>query len=211
MGGVKTKNRTKKCLVPLALSWSHTGVSYRFTAWPDARCERLYGDEWIPVAPSEPALASAAQSLGAPEWAPYLEFTPPEVRAFLEQFTFARMPALLVAARCPTLLAELTETPALTPFLAAHVHLRGTGEPHWAEIAAVYERQGIYGIMQWLGLPGSKQTLTILRNVSAPDLPRKLLEPLRTALWEPETIWLLLHARVLTDARLSAACHALAA
>jgi hypothetical protein len=75
----------------------------------------------------------------------------------------------------------------------------------------VHEREGIFGVLQWLGLPSSRQTLAILRNVAAPDLPRKLLEPLRTALWEPETIWTLSHEPVLTDARIEAACHALAA
>src|SRR6185295_10507712 len=118
--------RSPKCLVPVALSWSHCGVSHRVTPWPEARFERLYGEDWIVVEPSEDVLASAAQSCGPREWKPYLEFIPAEVRAFIEQFTFARMQALLVAARCPALLAELTGTPALLLFVASHVSLRGT-------------------------------------------------------------------------------------
>lgn len=186
-------------------------MPYRVTPWPETQFERLYGEDWIAVNPTEDVLASAAQSCGAREWRPYLEFVPAEVRAFVEQFRFARMPALLVAARCPELLGELGETPALTIYLAAHVNLRGLESPGWAEINAVHEREGIFGVLQWLGLPASRQTLSILRNVAAPDLPRKLLEPLRTALWEPEAIWSLAHAPVLTDARIEAACHALAA
>ena len=208
---MKTTNRTKKCLVPLALTWSHCGVPYRVTPWPDVHFERLYGEDWIRIEPAEAVLASAAQSCGPREWKPYLEFVPRETRVLLESFTFARMPALWVVARCPALLGDLAETPALTLFLAAHVDLRGTPGPRWAEIGTVHEREGIFGVLQWLGLPSSRQTLAILRNVAAPDLPRKLLEPLRTALWEPETIWVLSHAPVLTDARIEAACHALAA
>lgn len=211
IGTVKHRNPPKNCYIPLALTWSQAGVSWRVTAWPEARFERLYGDEWIPAEPSEAALASAAQTLRPRDWTNYLDFAPTAVRRFVELFTHARMPALFVAARCPTLLPDLTETPALTLFLAAHAHLVDNGTPRWAEIAAVHERQGIYGVMQWLGLPGSRQTLSILRHVAAPDLPRKLLEPLRTTLWEPEAIWMLSHEPVLTDARLSAACHALAA
>jgi len=186
-------------------------VPYRVTPWPEVQFERLYGEEWIALEPTEDVLASAAQTCGEREWRPYLEFVPAEVRAFLGMFTYGRMPALLVAVRCPTLVADLAETPALTLFLAAHANLRGNGSAQWAEINAVHEREGIYGLLTWLGLPGSRQTLAILRNVAAPDLSRKLLEPLRTTLWEPEAISLLTHAPVLTDASLTAACHALAA
>lgn len=208
---MKTTKRAPKVLVPIALIWSHCGVSYRVTPWPDVQFEKLYGEDWVPVEPSESVLASAAQSCEPRAWKAYLEFVPAEVRMFIDQFRFARMPALLVAARCPDLLANLAETPALTLFLATHVSLRGTAGARWEEIRAVYEREGIFGVLQWLGLPSSRQTLAILRNVAAPDLPRKLLEPLRAALWEPETLWALSHSPVLTDARLEKACHALAA
>lgn len=208
---MKTKKSSPKCLVPLDLAWSHAGVSYRFTPWPETRCERLYGDEWIPLEPSEAVIASAAQTIGAREWRAYLEFVPRDTRAFLESFTYGRMPALLVAARCPSLLPDLATIPALTPFIAAHCSLRGTAGARWSEIAVVHERDGIYGVLRWLGLPDSRQTLAILHNVAAPDLARKLLEPLRSALWEPEAIWQLSRMPVLTDSTLGAACHALAA
>jgi hypothetical protein len=208
---VKTTKSSQKCLVPLALAWSHCGVFYRFTSWPEARCERCYGDEWIPSEPTEAALASAAQTFGPRDWRAYLEFVPAEVRTFVDQFTFGRILALVVAARCPSLVEDLTSVPALTPFLAAHKSLRGTTDARWAEIAAVHEREGLFGLLRWLGLPDSKQTLSILRHVAAPDIARKLLEPLRSALWEPEAIWQLSHTPVLTDATLGAACHALAA
>ncbi|MDO8541866.1 MAG: hypothetical protein Q7S40_15625 [Opitutaceae bacterium] len=181
------------------------------TPWPEVRFEQLYGTDWIAVSPHEDALASAAHALGDREWRPYLEFVPAPVRQFLELFTFARMDALQVAARCPALLPELMETPALTSYLAAHLSLRGTPAPAWDEINAVHERSGIFGVMEWIGLPSSRQTLTILRNVAQPDLPKRFLEPLRTLLWEPRTIFALQRIPAITDRQLARFCHALAA
>jgi hypothetical protein len=60
-------------------------------------------------------------------------------------------------------------------------------------------------------LPASRQTLGILQQITDPDLPRRLLEPLRLNLWEPEGIWLLRHAGPMTDRQLARRCHALAA
>ena len=208
---MNSSRRSKKCLVPLALTWSHSGVTYRVTAWPEVQFERRYGDDWIAVSPTEDVLASAAQSLGALEWRPYLEFVPRDVREFIARFSFARMEALQVAARCPELLPELAETPALMAFVASHVGLRGTAGPCWAEIRAVYERSGVFGVLEWLGLPASRQTLAILRNVAAPDLPKRFLSPLRTLLWEPRTIFALQRMPAITDRELARCCHALAA
>ena len=75
-----SSSRSLKCTVPLALAWSHAGMAYRVTPWPEARFEKRFGDEWIPTSPTEDALASAAQTCGAREWAPYLEFVPAGVR-----------------------------------------------------------------------------------------------------------------------------------
>lgn len=203
--------RQKKSFVPLALSWSHSGVTYRVTAWPETRFERLYGDDLVAVSPSEDAFASAARALGPVEWRPYLEFVPREVREYIARFSFARMEALQVAACCPALIAELTEIPALTSFLSSHVGLRGTPDPRWAEINAVHERSGIFGVLEWLGLPASRQTLNILRKVVEPDLPKRFLEPLRTLLWEPRSIFAMQRDSALTDRQLAHYCHALAA
>jgi hypothetical protein len=211
MGGMNSLRRAKKIALPLALSWSHAGVMYRVTAWPEASFERLYGDEWIGAQPSEEALASAAQTCGPLEWRPYLEFVPADVREFLARFRITRMEALQVIARCPALLQELTEFPALTGYVAAHMGLRGTPGPGWGEINAVYERSGIYGVLEWLGLPASRQTLAILGNVADPELPKKFLEPLRTLLWEPGAIFALQRVPVITDKHLLRCCHPLAA
>jgi hypothetical protein len=121
------------------------------------------------------------------------------------------MAALLVLARCPQLFAELQEAPVLVAFLASHRSLRGGDLPGWDAVAALHEREGIFGVLQWLGLPASRQTVGILRQIAEPDLPRRLLEPLRSALWEPEAIWALSHAAALNEAQLAATCHARAA
>lgn len=201
----------KKCLVPVGLAWSHSGVSYRVTPWPDVQFERLYGDEWIVTSPTEDVLASAAQSCGPREWQAYFEFVPAPVREYLAQFAFFRLEALRVVARCPALLPALAETPALTAYLASHVSLRGTAGTSWTEISAIHERSGIFGVLEWLGLPASPQTLGILQHLSEPDLARRFLEPLRTMLWEPRTIFALQRMPAITDRQLAGYCHALAA
>jgi len=201
----------KKCFVPLALTWSHIGIAYRVTPWPEARFERRYGEEWIPATVSEGAMASAAQSCGASEWKPYLEFVPAEVRLLLEQFSYTRMEVLQVVARGPSLLSALAGTPALAAFLAAHVSLRGTEQPSWREINAVHERGGVFAVLEWLGLPASRQTLAILRSITEPDLPKRFLEPLRSMLWEPQAIFALQRVPAIDDRQLARFCHALAA
>lgn len=194
------------------LSWIHDGVRYRATVWPDVTFLREDApDHWTTAGIGEEAFASAALGVTPAQWRRYLEFIPSEAKEFLASFQFSRLSALHLIIRCPTLLTMLAETPALTAFLTAHLSLRGGDEPRWAEITAVFERDGVFGILQWLGLPASRQTLVILRNIADPDLPRRLLEPLRTALWEPEAIWAMSHAPALTDDRLTEMCHALAA
>lgn len=203
--------RQKKCFVPLALTWSHCGALYRVTAWPEARFECLYGEDWITTSPTEDAFASAAEQCGAAAWAPYLEFVTSDERAFLSGFRLTRMEALQVVARCPQLLDTLHETPALTAFLAGHVSLRGTAGACWEEINAVHERGGVFGLLEWLGLPASRHTLQILQSIAEPDLPKRFLEPLRTMLWEPTASFALQRMPTITDRDLARTCHALAA
>lgn len=194
------------------LAWLHDGVRFRATLWPDVRFEtETAAGRWKVAEPDEEALASAALGVGAAQWRRYLEYAPVPVREFLGRFQLNRMAALAVAINCPGLAGELAVTPALTAFLAAHRELRGRGGPAWDEIEAVHERDGVFGVLQWLGLPASRQTLAVLRNIVDPDLPRQLLEPLRAALWDPEAVWALVHAPALTDEKLAAACHPLAA
>jgi len=208
---MKSQRRQKKCFVPLALTWSHCGALYRVTAWPDVRFECLYGEDWIETSPTEDALASAAVECDARAWAGYLEFVPAGVREVIERFGVARMEALQVIARCPELVNEVAETPALAAFVAAHAALRGTGGACWTEINAVHERSGIFGLLEWLGLPASRQTLNILQSLVQPDVPKRLLEPLRNLLWEPTAIFALQRMPAISDRDLARTCHALAA
>lgn len=203
--------RPMKTSLPLALNLSHFGELHRVTPWPDVRFERLYGNDWLPLNTDCDLLAAASVACRHRDWQPYLEFVPAEVRTFLLGFSFARMEALQVVARCPELVPALIETPALTAFVAAHVGLRGTANPCWAEINAVHERSGVYGVLEWLGLPASRQTLTILCHLESPDLPRRFLEPLRTQLWEPRTIFALQRMPAITDRDLAVHCQAVAA
>ena len=194
------------------LSWVLDGARWRVTAWPEATflVETAPGC-WSPGVPGESALASAALGVNPARWRRYLEFVPSEVGAFLGRFAFSRMSALFALTRCPELSGELLRTPALVAFLIAHRGLRGGETEAWGEISAVSERDGTFGLLQWLGLPASRQTLEVLRRVADPDLPRRLLEPLRSALWDPEVIWSLGRGGVVSDEQLARACHALAA
>lgn len=197
--------------MPLSLCWFHSGVAYRVTSWPEVRFERQYGEDWIALPTLGGALASAARALGPLEWRNYLEFVPTPVRHFLEKFPHGKLEALEVAARCPGLLGVLDEAPALTSFLSAHQALRGDPEPRWKEINARWERDGIFGLLEWLGLPASRQTLEILGQIVEPDLAHRFLEPLRTLLWEPRAIYALQDQGRITDRDLQQHCHALAA
>jgi len=202
--------RPMKTSLPLALTWSHYGELHRVTPWPEVRFERLYGDDWIAVNPDDSLLEAASLACRNRDWRPYLDFVPTEVRTFLAGFSFMRMEALLVAARCPGLLHDLIQTPALTAFVAAHASLRGAS-PAWTELNAVHERSGVFGVLEWLGLPASRQTLRILTNLESPDLPKRFLAPLRTQLWEPQTIFALQRTTAITDRHLARFCHAAAA
>lgn len=210
-GRMNRSSRTRHCFVPLALSWTHDRASYRLTSWPEARFERAYGDDWVAIGNLEEAARQAITSVTPAAWRRYLEFVPVEVREFVGCFRANRVAAIQIAARCPELVATLTETPALTGFVAVHAMLRGAAAPKWNELNGVFERGGVFGVLDWLGLPASRQVMAILRNVVAPDLPENLLSPLRTMLWQPTGVFALAQLPAITDEQLTEVCHALAA
>lgn len=195
----------------VGLHWSHLGVAYRVTAWPEVAMERREAEQWGAAEVGEEALASGMQELDAAAWRRYLEFMPASERAFLHQFHYGRLAALMLVARGPRLLSDLNETPALVAFMSAHASLRGMDCPHWAELVAIHERGGIYAVLEWLGLPASRETFLVLHNLSDPDVPRRLLEPLRALLWRPMARFVLQHTAQLTDRQLTQYCHDLAA
>jgi len=193
------------------LHWSHAGISWRVSSWPEAMIEREAGGEWIAEQPSDGAFAAAATDLRDGSWRRYLDFVPARERAFIAQFRFSRLEALQVIARCPELLDVLEGAPALTVFLAEHVSLRGSQRPGWDEISAVFGRAGVFGVLEWLGLPASPRTLLALRNFADAEIPRRFLAPLRTVLWDGPTLVSLERSEVVTDVDLARHCHRLAA
>jgi len=209
---ISLTRRPQMNTLPVSLKWSHYGDLHRVTPWPEVRFERLYGEDWIAVEPTTELLEAASLECRKQDWRPFLEFVPGDVRTFLAGFAYNRMEALLVAARCPRLMEDLVRAPALTAFLANHTGLRGGGHAAWDEINAVHGRSGIFGVLEWLGLPASRQTLRILAHLESPDLPKRFLEPLRSQLWEPQTIFALQRSRAITDRQLAGFCrHAAAA
>ena len=188
------------------LVWSHYGERYRVDN--DLNFYREIDDGWTAWQP-DPAssiFSSAADMISETRWAAFLEFVPAADRKLLEQFDVGRLGVLAVIAYCPALVIDLLVTPALAAFLAEHTRLRGLDAPRWEEIAAVHNRGGVYALFEWLGLPASRQTMTIFQKIAEPDLGRRLLEPIRAALWEPETIWLLQHVPSLTEHSLTHHC-----
>ena len=208
MTGMKLKPVTRLS-APIQLSWSHEGSLWRVTCWPEVQFERQDGEAWTAAIPDEGVFFAAARSLTPADWRTYLEFVPVAERAVLRQFRTGRLAVLQVLARCPELLLTLAETPALAAYVATH----GTeNEPlAWRALAAAHERGGVFELMRDLGLPASRQTLAILRQLADPDLPRRLLEPLRSMLWEPASLGLLQRTPSLTDRQLAHFWHALAA
>ena len=205
----RTKKSTEAPLVDL--HWSHLGIPHRVTAWPEASLERNEDNQWDSTEAGEDELASGMVEVDASSWRRYLEYVPTPERTFVQRFNYGRLAALLMVARGPQLLADLDENPALVPFLAAHASLRGMTSSHWAEVAAVHERGGIYAVLEWLGLPASRETFLILHNMSDPDVPRRLLEPLRMLLWHPMARFVLQRTPHLTDRQLAHYCQELAA
>ena len=209
---MKMNTAPKKLLSrSIDLVWSHYGERYRVDN--DLNFYREADDTWLAWQPdpSSSIFSSAADMISETRWMAFLEFVPAAERKLLEQFDVGRLGVLAVVAFCPGLVAELLATPALAPFVAEHVRLRGSCESHWEEIVAVYNRGGVYALLEWLGLPASRQTLSILQKIAEPDLGRRLLEPIRAALWEPETIWLLQHTPCLSEHALAQHCQSVAA
>ncbi len=204
---------TKKTIASVQLTWTHLGGLYRATAWPDVQFETLQDGAWVSIEldPASETVAAAAVMLDRADWKRYLEFVPADERRFLETFRLGRMAALIVIARCPELLSELVEAPALTSFVAAHTRLRGCARAAWTEISAVYERSGIFGVLQWLGLPATRIVLETLQNFAEPDIAKRLLDRVRESLWSPLAPAVLRAAAPMSEVEVAARCDVIAA
>lgn len=193
------------------LSWPHHGFTWRVTVWPEVQFLRRSADDWAVAVPDEDVFASAAKFIAPDAWDRYMEYLPNELRAFVARFRFTRISALYLVTQCPSLLRDLEDTPAMAAFLANHRFLRMAEECSWSEIAAIHERNGIYGLMEWIGVPASRQTIAILHNIADPDVPKRLLDRLKELLWEPAAISALARCPSMSDRDLTRMCHALAA
>lgn len=204
---------TKKVVAPVQLTWTHLGFLYRVTAWPDVEFQTERDGRWISFEPnpSSEVFAAAAVMLGRAEWNRYLDFLPPTERAVIESFRFNRLAALAVIKRNPELLEELSQAPALAMFVASHVELRGGDRPAWSEISALYDRGGIFALLEWLGLPATRKALDGLAAISEPDVARRLLSRVREALWSPRAAQMFHSEKPLNDRELSLRCQILAA
>ncbi len=204
----RSKSRT-----PVQIIWSHLGLPYRVTAWPEVQFEVFRDDRWISFDPNPASevFAAAANQIPESAWARYLDFIPAIERRLLERFKFQRLAALATITRCPELIADLQDAPALVGFVAAHAELRGTPLARWTELNAINERSGIYGVMEWLGLPASRRTLDALAELSDVDLPKRLLTRMREALWNPIAGEFLHHVAPHNDRELAMSCETLAA
>lgn len=207
------RSSSARVAAPVQLTWSHFGRLHRVSAWPEVEFTVEHDGGWVAYEPdpSAPEFVAGVVMLDAAKWQRYLEFLPAAERAFVCAFKFGRLAALTVITRCPALLNDLNETPALMPLVAAHVQLRGGGEPRWAELAAVHERAGVFGVLEWLGLPASRPTLAILGRIADVDLPRRLLEPIRAALWQPAAVVQFERGLSLSENALARGCAAFAA
>ena len=186
-GGNMKRITSLKKTSPVQLTWSHLGTLYRVTAWPEVEFQAQIEGKWVTIdpEPTSEVFSAAAVMIGRTEWKRYLDFVPAAERELLERFTWTRLSALAVITRCPELMEDLATTPALTCFISAHTLLRGSSRPSWAEISAVHGRSGLFGLLDWLGLPANRATLEALARLEDPDVPRRLLGRLREALWNP--------------------------
>lgn len=124
MAAMNTCSRPPICTL-IQLVWPHEGTLCRVGPWPEVAFERLIVDSWQAYESDEDAIVSAARSISDDAWQQYIEFVPKPQRELLNEFHAGRIAALQVLARCPSLIGDLIEVPALTSFLATHRSLRG--------------------------------------------------------------------------------------
>jgi hypothetical protein len=168
--------------------WYHDGILHRVRL---SGADEVVVFEWQPEGfwepfvpnPASDTFVSAAIDIQDEPWREFVRQLPVNWQDFLGWFQFNRLEALAVLSQCPQLMPHLERVPALMMFVATHATLRSPNTTHWAEINAIYERENIYGVLSWLGLPSSPHTLAILSDHPEPEVPRSELAIIRSALW----------------------------
>lgn len=185
-GRMKSKSLAARSRRSPALIWSHLGRLHRLGLWPEVTLERenASGDwEVIEPDPMDPLFVSAAVMIDARRWKSYAEFMPTGWVRWAGGFGVHRMLALVALARCPRLSDDFADLPVLALLVAAHTMLRGQQRPAWTEINAVREREGVHGVLDWLGLPATSACLEELAELPL-DSPLPKLEAIRSLLWQ---------------------------
>ncbi len=167
------------------LIWHHLGKAYRVSIWPEVAFEQEISQGlWRPFTPDprSDVFCAGAVMLDRRRWKPYLEFCPSSWTELIERFSFHRLHALTALAFCPALQEDFETSPILALLAAAHAELRGSA-PEWGEINAVREHGNIYAVMEWLGLPSTKEALEQLQHIDL-DIPLRDLRQVRELLWK---------------------------
>jgi hypothetical protein len=168
-----------------ALLWHHLGKGYRISIWPEVAFEKeITPGLWRPFTPDPrgDVFSAGAVMLDRRRWKPYLEFCPASWRELIEKFSFHRLHALTALALCPALQEDFEDSPILALLAASHAELRGS-PPEWGELNAVRERGNVYAVMEWLGLPSTREALEQLQQIDL-DLPLRDLRRIREVLWQ---------------------------
>ena len=167
------------------LIWHHLGQGHRVTLWPEVAFEKeITPGLWRPFTPDPrtDAFCAGAVMVEARRWKPYLEFCPVEWVNLIEQFEFHRLHVLTALAYCPTMQSDFEACPALALFAAMHAELRG-GLPDWCELNAVREHSGVFGVLEWLGFPSTRECLDQLGAIDLSLSVRELVK-VREILWK---------------------------
>ena len=167
------------------LIWHHMGKGYRVSIWPEVAFEKEISQGlWRSYTPDPrgDVFCAGAVMLDRRRWKPYLEFCPQSWVSLIEKFSFHRLHALTALALCPALQEDFEDSPILALLAASHADLRGSA-PEWGELNAVREHGNVYSVMEWLGLPSTKEALEQLQQIDL-DIPLRDLRRVREVLWQ---------------------------
>jgi len=180
------KSRRRQPVSSPALTWSHLGQLHRVTVGPEANFEReVTPGRWEGFQPNPMGaeFVAAAVMIDARRWRSYLEYLPADEARWVNAFGSHRMLALAALRECPALKEDFMNLPVLALLVAAHPLLRDTTTPAWAELTTVFERNGLFGLLEWLGLPATGACLEFLAEAQR-DTALCQLEPMRGRLWQ---------------------------
>ncbi|GAB5561459.1 MAG: hypothetical protein SynsKO_31060 [Synoicihabitans sp.] len=167
------------------LVWHHLGRAYRVSIWPEVAFEKEVSPGlWRTFTPDPRGdiFCAGAVMLDKRRWKAYLEFFPQSWQTLINRFSLHRLHALTALALCPALHEEFEDCPVLALLAASHAELRGSA-PEWGELNAVGEMGSIYALLEWLGMPSTKEAFEQLQQIDL-DIPLRDLRRVREILWQ---------------------------